>query len=99
MAPQSQESGLVKTAVITGMYPFDVPSFHALFRELPGIDAYPQEMATFVTSAPDTRRWYEALVFYNMHRASPGEGPGPWQKSGLAALLVGSQLLAQSQDL
>ena len=34
----------IKTAVITGQHAFDVPGFHALFRSIPEIDFYLQDL-------------------------------------------------------
>jgi hypothetical protein len=70
---------MIKSAVITGGHHFDVVAFHHLFRELPGIDAYVQHMADFVTSTPASRALYDALVFYTYLKgelANLGAPPG-----------------------
>ena len=36
----------IKTAVITGQHAFDVPGFHGLFRSIPEIDFYLQDLET-----------------------------------------------------
>jgi uncharacterized protein len=55
---------MIKSAVITGGHHFDVMAFHQLFRDLPGVDAYPQHMADFIISPLDSRANYDVLVFY-----------------------------------
>ena len=40
----------IKTAVITGHHPFDVPAFYGAFRSMPEIDFYPQHMEEFSIS-------------------------------------------------
>ena len=73
-------------AVITGNHGHDVPNFHRLFREIPGIDAYVQNLEDYVTADRGTSDRYDALVFYNFHQATPtGEEQG-WQKGVKAAL-------------
>jgi hypothetical protein len=64
----------VRVAVITGGHPFDVPSFHALFRGHDDIDAYPQDFENWVHDWGQVRRSYDMTLFYNMHMDLP-EGP------------------------
>ena len=61
-----------KTAVITGHHPYDVVALQDLFRSLPGIDAYPQNLEDFVTDTGGSRESYGAVVFYNFHVPTPG---------------------------
>jgi len=63
----------IKTAVVTGGHEYDVMDFHRLLRSMPELDAYPQHMEDFVTDATGSRSSYDALVFYNMQLATPGE--------------------------
>ncbi len=66
----------VRAAVITGHHHFDVPAFHTLFRSMPQVDAYVQNMEDFVRSSADVRAFYDAILFYNMHVDTPtGEAP------------------------
>lgn len=55
---------MLKVAVITGGHHYNVPVFHQMFRDLPGVDAYVQHLAEFVASPPEAREVYDALVFY-----------------------------------
>jgi len=71
----TQPQGKIKVAVITGSHPFDVPNFHALFRAIPDIDAYPQDLENFAADWGEIRKGYDALVFFNMHGELPAEGP------------------------
>lgn len=64
----------VPIAVITGVHPFDVPGFHRLFRALPGIDAYIQDVENFALDWGRCRADYGAAVFYNMHPGAPPSG-------------------------
>ena len=72
-----EDSAGVKTAVITGAHPFDVPAFHAMFRSLAGVDCYPQDLADFVADAGRVRDRYDVLLFYNFHQQTPGEAGDP----------------------
>ena len=76
----------IKTAVVTGQHPFDVPGFHAAFRSLPEIDFYPQHMEDFCAAAADVRESYDAVIFYNFHQATP-TGEGPWWEAGMKGAL------------
>jgi type 1 glutamine amidotransferase len=68
----SDSTDSIRVAVVTGGHAFDVPEFYSLFRELPGIDAYPQHMEHFASSSEAIRDSYDAVVFYGMER---GEVP------------------------
>ena len=61
----------IKTAVITGVHPYDVPGFHQVFRGDSAIDVYPQNMEDFIGTPADIRAGYDALVFYNFHQETP----------------------------
>ena len=61
---------LIKTAVVVGSHGFDVIGFHTMFRELPGIDPYIQNLEEFSSDGQNRDR-YDVLVFYNMHRSTP----------------------------
>ena len=43
------DSDKIATAVITGHHEYDVVGLQTLFRSIPGVDAYPQNMEDFVT--------------------------------------------------
>jgi type 1 glutamine amidotransferase len=76
----------IKTAVVTGRHPFDVPAFHAVFRAMPDVDFYPQHMEDFVSDAGSVRQKYDVVVFYNHHQQTPGAEEGWWEKRTLEAL-------------
>ena len=86
----------IKTAVITGHHPFDVPAFHAAFRSLPEIDFYPQHMEEFAADEGDRRAEYDALLFFNFHQATP-EATGSRQDRQTRAAL--EQLGASEQGI
>ena len=78
--------GKIKTAVITGHHPFDVPAFHAAFRSIHEIDFYPQHMEEFAADFGERRAGYDALLFFNFHQETPGGEGGPREQGTLAAL-------------
>lgn len=67
----------LRTAVVTGRHPYDVPAFQRLFRDLPGIDAYPQSLEDFALSRPAIRDAYDVLVFFNFHLRTPTGDEAP----------------------
>ncbi len=67
------DGDLLRVAVVTGGHAFDVPNFYRLFRELPGIDAYPQHIEHFASSPQETRDAYDAVLFYGMDQGIPEE--------------------------
>lgn len=80
--------GPIKTAVVTGHHPFDLPAFTRLFRSLSGIDAYIQHLDDFVVDQGRARDWYDAVVFYNFHQETPGSPEHePWWEKGTSAAL------------
>ncbi len=68
--PQTDSASV---AVVTGGHAYDVPGFHALFRNLSGADCYIQHMEDFVSDAGQVRQDYDVVLFYNM----PGGAPQP----------------------
>jgi type 1 glutamine amidotransferase len=76
----------IKTAVVTGRHPFDVPAFHAAFRAMPDIDFYPQHLEDFVSDAGGVRQKYDVVVFYNHHQETPGTEQGWWDVKTREAL-------------
>jgi trehalose utilization protein len=61
----------IATAVVTGQHDFDVPAFHTLFRSLPDIDFYLQDLANLVADTEQVFDQYDVLLFYNFHRPTP----------------------------
>jgi len=86
MAETFRTTSKLKTAVVTGQHPFDVPSFIECFNALEGVAAYPQHMEDFCATPPELRDQYDAVVFYNFHQATP-TGEGPWYEAGMKAAL------------
>src|SRR4028118_2357925 len=84
----------IKTAVVTGRHPFDVPAFHAVFHTMSDVDFYPQHMEDFVSDAGQVRQKYDVVVFYNHHQQTPGTEEGWWEKCSLEAL----QTLGETQQ-
>lgn len=81
-----QATDKIKTAVVTGRHPFDVPALHEAFRSIPEIDFYPQHMEDFVSDAGKVRDWYDVVVFYNFHQETPGDEQGWWEKAARESL-------------
>jgi len=78
--------GKIKTAVITGKHPFDVPAFHAAFRSMTEIDFYPQHMEDFAADIGERRAAYAVLLFFNFHQETPGSSGSPADEATKAAL-------------
>ncbi len=76
----------VKIALVTGRHPYEVPGLHDCFGALPEIVCYPQDMEDFAANAGGYRERYDAIVFYNMHQETPGEGPEWWGQAAREAL-------------
>ena len=76
----------IKTALITGEHPFDVPAFHAVFRSMPEVDFYPQHLEDFAFDAGNRRREYDVLLFYNFTQATPGATANARDQEAKAAL-------------
>jgi hypothetical protein len=62
---------MLTVAVLTGGHHFDVPVFHRVFRDLPGVDAYVQHLNDFVASPPEVRQAYDVIVFYTHLKREP----------------------------
>jgi hypothetical protein len=67
----------LKIAVVTGGHSYEVVPFHALFRSLPGIDAYIQHIEDFASSPKEVRDGYDGVVFYIMPGGAPSDET-PW---------------------
>ncbi len=61
----------IRVAIVTGGHPFDVPSFAAVFRAMPDVDAYVQHLEDFTSDVAGRARGYEVVVFYNMTKLKP----------------------------
>lgn len=72
MSDKHDSGGILKVAVITGQHVFDVPAFHQLFRSMPEFDAYIQDLQNLCADEGGVLDEYDVLLFYNMHRATPG---------------------------
>lgn len=68
---------VLRVAVVTGGHSFEVIPFHALFRELPGVDAYIQHIGDFASAPVEVRDGYDAVVMYIMPGGAP-EDQSPW---------------------
>ena len=62
----------MKTAIVTGAHEYDVVNFHRMFRELPGLDCYVQNLEDFATDPDYGWERYDAVVFFNYHQQTPG---------------------------
>ena len=67
------DSQALRIAVVTGGHAFDVPNFYRLFRQMSGVDAYPQHIEHFASSPQEVRDSYDAIVFYGMDQGVPEE--------------------------
>ncbi len=71
MTSSTQDKGKIMTAVVTGHHAHDVVAFQSAFRSMPELDVYPLNMEDFVTDTGNSRRRFDVVVFYNMHRPIP----------------------------
>ena len=71
-------SDLIKTAVVTGGHAFDVPRFHDMWRCMPAVDPYFQDIENFAADSGNVRTWYDVILFYhyNMPKGGLDEGTG-----------------------
>jgi len=77
----------LNVAVVTGSHPHEVIPFQNLFETLKHIKPFIQHMEDFVSSPQDIRFFYDAVVFYHFHMATPtGEEPGWCEKNTKSAL-------------
>ena len=74
MTSSLPETDQITAAVITGDHAFDVPGFHAVFREMSEVDSYVQHQDNFAADVGRVRDRYDVLVFYNMPRETPADG-------------------------
>ena len=86
MIARAPEGTRIKTAVVTGHHEYDVVGFQSLFRSIPEMDFYPQNMEDFVTDSAGARRRYDVVVFYSFHLPAPGTGGEQWSPSMKQAL-------------
>ena len=86
----------LRVAVLTGGHAFDVPNFYRLFRELPGVDAYPQHLEHFASSPEEDRDAYDAVVFYGMDQNVPYE---EGRRAGGNARAAIERLVEQGQGI
>ena len=77
----------IRTAVVTGHHAYEVPPFIQMWRSIPEIDFYPQQMEDFVADSGQYRRTYDVIVFYNFHQETPvGEDVKNKMKAALETL-------------
>ena len=67
----SLDNEKITAAVITGGHSFDVPGFHAIFRDMSEVDSYIQHLDNWVADIARVREAYDVLLFYNMPRGAP----------------------------
>ena len=86
MAKKNQKEEKIKTAVVTGVHSFDVPTFHAIFRSMPEVDFYPQDLNDFVANRENAYEQYDVVVFYIFHQPTPGHEYRWYEKGRKEAL-------------
>lgn len=82
----SSSGNKIKTAVVTGEHPFDVPAFHCAFRSMTEIDFYPQHMEDFAADIGKRRAEYDVLLFFNFNQETPGSSGSAADEATKAAL-------------
>jgi hypothetical protein len=76
--PPFPDTGQVTVAVVTGEHPFNVPGFHRMFRSMPEIDYYPQQLHHFVVDWGRVRSLYDVVLFFNFHLEAPPVDQDHW---------------------
>jgi hypothetical protein len=76
----------IRTAVVTGRHPYEVPGFHDCFRAMPEVAFYPMHMEDYASDAGGYRSRYDVVVFYNMHMETPGGEQNWWDQGAKQAL-------------
>ena len=101
MSTNQSDNGSVKAAVITGGHFFDVPGFHAIFRDMPQVDSYIQLEANWAADIGQALDSYDVFLFYNMPRGLPEERTRPvlekLGESGQGIFLLHHAILAYEQ--
>ena len=86
MSTISSKTDSISVAVITGGHAFDVPGFHAIFRDIPQVDSYIQQEENWAADIGNVRDTYDVLLFYNMPRNQPErESDQSWSSLAKAA--------------
>lgn len=67
----------IDVALATGGHPFDVRALHAVFREMDGVDFWPQSIEEFCFD--ESRTSYDVVVFYHMRMPTPDPEGDLWQ--------------------
>ncbi|MDE0630963.1 MAG: ThuA domain-containing protein [Caldilineaceae bacterium] len=101
MSMNQSDNGSIKVAVITGGHFFDVPGFHAIFRDMPQVDSYIQLEANWAADIGQALDTYDVFLFYNMPRGLPEERPRrvleKLGESGQGIFLLHHAILAYEQ--
>ena len=101
MRTNSSDNNSIKVAVITGGHFFDVPGFHAIFRDMPNVDSYIQLEANWAADVGNVLDTYDVFLFYNMPRGLPEERTRPvlekLGESGQGIFLLHHAILAYEQ--
>ena len=101
MSTNLSDNDSIKVAVITGGHFFDVPGFHAIFRDMPQVDSYIQLEANWAADVGQALDTYDVFLFYNMPRGLPEERTRPvlekLGESGQGIFLLHHAILAYEQ--
>ena len=101
MSTSRPDNDSIKVAVITGGHFFDVPGFHAVFRDMPQVDSYIQLEANWAADVGNVLDTYDVFLFYNMPRGEPEERTRPvlekLGESGQGIFLLHHAILAYEQ--
>jgi hypothetical protein len=67
----------IRVALVTGGHPFDVPALHAVFRSMPGVNFWPQDLQDFTTDVGKVAHTYDVVVLYCFYMFKPDDQL-PW---------------------
>lgn len=80
MTSAEAESTTVRTAVVIGAHPVEVPAFTRLFRGLKDVEPYVMTLEDWVVDMGGHRAsgFYDVVVFYNFHQEEPAPSHSTW---------------------
>ncbi len=101
MSTNQSDKDSIKVAVITGGHFFDVPGFHAIFRDMRQVDSFIQLEENWAADIGRALDAYDVFLFYNMPRGLPEERTRPvlekLGESGQGIFLLHHAILAYEQ--
>ena len=61
---KNNNNNKIRTALITGKHPFDIPNLYKLFKSFDNVEFYPQNLDDYISDWGNCRKFYDVLIFY-----------------------------------